>query len=497
MTARVRVCRRGPGGKVAPAELLPDVYGGLWDTWTQEYRGLGETVEFAVHPGQLKLIESFDDPARRRTLSLGSQGGGKTEGLVVIAILCALWHAGKYGGVVAPTRGRIKVVWRKVLKALPARWVRSIRPGDQEIHLVNGSVIQFFAAKRQGRGTGSPLAGNDWFWAVEEEQQDIDDESLEEVDARGRVNPGYQIFSGATNEPYGSFQRRVAEYEANPSRKVVRFTGPDNVFVSLAHWENLKANWSVDSYRRKILCEDVPIDGSVYPAFAMGENLRPIPLGWEDITIEVTKAKYQGDGFPFLVGTDFGQRVSASVILKCYRPPAGHGFQRTDRVWWVVGEVITESRTTDWHAAALLDHQLFRGDPGKFVVVTGQDSNSTDPDRSNFVMFKRRGIQIMRATYGRVLAVSHRYSMVNALLHAADQKRRLFVDRDPAGRARAPKVVDSLQSLRLNASDRAETYGKGTKGGEDLTHYTDALGYALFPFESIRGRAVVKVDEAA
>jgi hypothetical protein len=125
--------------------------------------------------------------------------------------------------------------------------------------------------------------------------------------------------------------------------------------------------------------------------------------------------------------------------------------------------------------------------PESFVCFTGTDSNSTQPERSDFVLFKRRNINIMRATYGKRLAVSHRYSMVNALLHAADGKRRLLVDCDASGRAKEKKVIDSFEGLRLNASDKAEHYGKGTKGGEDLTHYTDAIGYALFPFESFRG----------
>ena len=487
MTARVRVMRRGPSG-VVPGELLPEAYGGLWDTWSHEYRGLGKPVEFQVHPGQVKLIRSFDEPHTRRTLSLGSQGGGKTEGLVIVAILLSLWHAGKYGGVVAPTRGRVKVVWRKILKALPAQWIRDIRPGDNEIHLKNGSVIQFFAAKKQAKSAGSPFAGNDWYWAVEEEQQDIDDESLEEVDARGRVNPDFQVFSGATNEPYGHFQRRVLEYEANASRKVVRFTGPENVFVHPQHWENLKANWSADAYRRKILCEDVPIEGTVYSAFSMKENVKTLPEGFVDITAEVTLAKYR-KAYPYVVGVDFGMRVSAAVALKCYRAPAGYGWPRTDRIWLVVDELTTENRTTDWHAAAMIERF---GDPSNFIAITGQDSNSKDPDRSDFVLFRKRGIQIVRANPGGVLSINHRYSMVNALLHAADGKRRLFIDRDKNGKARATSTVDSFQNLRLNSSDRAETYGKGTRGGDDLTHWTDCVGYALFPFEAFRGASSSK-----
>lgn len=489
MTARVRVFRRGPGRKRAePAELLPDVYGGVWDTWAGQYVSHGTPVEFSIHPGQVKLLESFDLPNIRRTLALGSQGGGKTEGIILAAVLLALWHAGRTGGIVAPTRGRVKVVWRKFLKAVPKSWIRSIRPGDNEITLANGSLIQFFAAKKQGKQSGSPFAGNDWFWAVEDEIQDIDDDALEEVDARGRINPYFQVFSSATNEAYVGM--RVKAFQLDPARRVVRFTGPDNAFIPPEHWENLRGSWDPDSYRRKILCEDVPLDGRVYPAFSMEHNVRPVPpvpqVGRNpDITAAVTQPKYD-HAFQYVVGVDFGMRVTASVVLKCYRAPGGIAWLNTEeRQWWVIDELIAEHKTTDWHAAQLLEY--FGNDPSQFICFAGQDSNSTQPERSDFVLFKRKNINILRATYGKRLSVVHRYSMMNALLHAADGKRRLHVACDDNGRVKARKVVESFEHLRLNASDKAETYGKGTKGGEDLTHYTDALGYALFPFESFRG----------
>lgn len=490
MTARVRVYRRDARGKAQPAELLPDTYGGIWDSWKRQYISLGEPVEIKVHPGQVRLLDAFDEPGLRRILALGSQGGGKTEGIITVALLLLLWHPGKTGGIVAPTRGRIKVVWRKFLKSCPAHWIRDVRPGDNEIVLVTGSVIQFFAGKRQSKTSGAPYAGNDWWWAVEDEQQDLDQDAIEEVDARGRINPDFQVFSSATNEPYGEFQRRVQEYSGNPTHKVVRFTGPENSFTDLRFWENLKANWSTDAYNRKILCLDVPVDGRVYPAFSHVENIGQRPAhslvgSSADITSKVTAAKY-GEGYEYVVGVDFGMRTTASVILKCFRPPLAWGAP-AERQWFVVDEVVTESQTNDWHASELL--KRFNGDPTKFICITGQDSNSTQPDRSDFVLFKRRSINIVRASWGKRLYAYHRYSMVNALLHAADGHRRLMVDCDVNRKVKAPLTVDSLALLMLGANDRPETYGKGTKGGEDRTHYTDALGYALFPFENFRGTA--------
>lgn len=501
MTARVRVYRRAlERDDAEAAEWMPDVYGGVWDTWARAYVRLGDPYEIKIHPGQRKLIDAFDDPQIKRALALGAQGGGKTEGVIAAAVLLGLWWPGKTGGFVAPTRPRVKVIWRKFIKAIPPHWIREVRPGDLEIILANGSLIQFFAAKKQARASGIPFAGNDWHWAVEEEQQDIDDDALEEVDARGRINPAFRVFSSATNEPYSHFQRRIKEYDSNPTRKVVRFTGPDNSFVKLSHWANLRANWDPESYRRKILCEDVPLDGRVYPSFSMHGNVKSVPppsaVGRAvDITPLVTRDVYQTP-YRYVVGVDFGVRVCASVILQCYRPEGDTSERPIDRQWWVVDEVVTESKTPDWHASQLLDWFRAKGlGPSAFIAITGMDSNSKDPDKSDFVLFRERGINLTRATYGKRISVPHRIAMINALLHAADGRRRLFIDCDSNGRIKARKTVDSLEGMRLNSSDRPETYGKGTKGGEDLTHYTDALGYALFPFESFRGAPIVTASE--
>jgi hypothetical protein len=488
MTARVRVYRRNESGRAAPAEWMGFAYGGVWDTWRRTYVKLGTPFELKVHPGQARLIEAFDEPAAKRVLALGSQGGGKTEAVITAAVLLALWHPGKTGGIVAPTRGRIKVVWRKFLKTIPVRWIRAIRPGDNEIVLVTGSIIQFFAAKRQSKTSGAPFAGNDWWWAIEDEQQDLDQDSLEEVDARGRINADFRVFSSATNEPYGEFQRRIQEYSGSPHHKVLRFTGPENSFTALAFWENLKATWSEEAYSRKILCEDIPVDGRVYPAFSHAESIASRPAlslvgSSANITPRLTQEKYH-QTYEYVVGVDFGLRVTASVIMQCYRPPPQWGAPM-ERQWWILDEVVTEHKTTDWHASALLER--FNGDPTKFVAITGQDSNSTNPERSDFVLFKKRSINIVRASYGKKLYVRHRYSMMNALLHAADGRRRLMVDCDANRKVKAARTVDSLALLMLGANDKAETYGKGTKGGEDRTHYTDAVGYGLFPFEQFRG----------
>jgi hypothetical protein len=83
---------------------------------------------------------SFDEPEIRRTLALAAPGGGKTEGIVAVALLLCLWYAGKPGGMVSPVQRHEKKLWKKFLKLIPERWLDSVRPGDGEIQLANGSL---------------------------------------------------------------------------------------------------------------------------------------------------------------------------------------------------------------------------------------------------------------------------------------------------------------------------------------------------------------------
>lgn len=495
MTARVRVYHSGPDGKETPGAWLPEFYGGVWDKWRREYRWHGEPLEFKVHTGQARILATLDDPGAQLVLALSAPGSGKTEVAVVFAALQALANPGKPGGMVAPTRPRRAVLWKKFRKLIPRAWVAAVRTGEGEIELVNGSILQFVSAKRQSDKTGSPIAGLDWAWAIGDEFQDIDDDSLDEINARGRIAADYRVVYTATNEARGYLQRRVQEYEGHDKRRVVRITIEENAFAPREHWARIKEQTDPDTYRRRYLAEDVPVDGRVYGQFSPTENVRAMPAvtvtfaGSNDVTPLLTQSLQRiGQPFPYVVGIDFGQRVTCSVIMKAFKAAPSEGLGFNEHQWWVVDEVVTEQLTTDWHIQKLLAWFALRGmNAEHFVAIKGTDNNSRIPDRSDKVLAKRQNINIIDAASPGRMPVSHRFSMVNALLHAADGKRRLLLDCDELRRVRAKQVFDSFQQLMLNASDKPETHGKGTKGGVDLTHYTDAVGHALFPFENLRG----------
>ncbi|MHA1574018.1 MAG: hypothetical protein ACTSX8_08485 [Alphaproteobacteria bacterium] len=479
--AQLRVYDRGPGDKPVPGVLLDRVYGGRYDSWQKRYIGPPEhIVELSCHPGQVELL-TFEDSKILRVLALGAKGGGKTDGIVRRAILNALVAPGKPHGIIAPTSKRMRICWKKVLDIIgPLGWVQDIKASDDEILLINGATLVFFAAKRQSAALGSPIAGWDLHTAVEDEQQNIDDESLQEVDARGRINSAYQVFSAASNEAIPVFQERVREYKRSDRKRVITFDCYSNSFTPLAHWEKLKATWPDDVWERIMLGIDAPISGRVYPAFSMQESVIPRPVLGKEVTQDICKIRY-GEFYDYIIGSDFGTLKSASVVMKAYKDPKGG---REDRIWWAIDELVTIGKTVDWHVNALLERYPMIDELQRpnFVMVSMPHVNASQAgkkERTDYHIVRKKGLHIVSAA-GKPITRHHRFSMVNSLLHAADKKRRLFIDSDEHGRSRCPELVKSLYGYMLKDVGLK-------KDSRDLSDASDAMGYALFPWERIRG----------
>ena len=486
--ARVRVYDRGPGDRPVPAELLPRVYGGKFDTLLGAYVGPPDEdalVELSCSRGQVALLEAFHG-IESRLLLLAAPGSGKTEGAILLAALSCLTYPSVRGGITAPVIDKVYVAEQKFISLVRSKgWLKDYRTKSRgrpaEIELINGAIAQLGAVKKASKGATSPIAGYDWHWAVEDEQSGFDDEACREVDARGRVNANFRVFSSATNENNHQFQRRVLEYTTSADKKVIRLDGFQNVFTPLAHWEGLRAKWSKQDFDRFVKCEAVIQDGRVYPEFSLVDSTQPIPVVGRDITADITFEKYRTP-YQFVIGTDPGRQTTVSIIMKAFAGPS-----QTDRIWYVVDEITTIDKTMDWHGQELTNWFRRRGMNHADAIVIGDPhtEHGKEADRTDYLMLKQRhGFNVVKANAGAPIDRKHRFSMVNALLQGADGRRRLFLVPGPNGSPQANRLSESLGFLLYASSGEPEAHGKGPK---DLTHWADALGYGLYPFEKLRG----------
>jgi hypothetical protein len=483
--ARVRVYRRGPDGNASPAELLPRVYGGRYDKLTKRYVGPPENVsEIAIHSGQVPLVEAIGTDLRH-VVGIGPPGGGKTEGNVSVAVLLGLRRCNAIVGMVVPVADARKILWDKLTNRLaPLGWIDDVRVADGEMRLVNGTLYQFRATAKQTSTSKSPIAGLDWHYAVPDEEAYMDDDAIREIDARGRINKHYQIFSSATNEPIHTWQMRLARYKANPRSKIVRYAGPDNCFTSLEHWESLKDTWSDEEYRRYILCEDVPREGRVFPAFSYEENTRPLPPVSTDATMRVCYEQWRLRGIEYVIGWDPGVVASASIVLKAY------GAGPEERQWFVIDEITTRDATTEHHARDIHAWLGKRGIRQDQVIIIGDPHENKETDRSDYLQMQAAGFLVKRANGGQRIEIKHRVSMTNALLKDANGRRRLFLAQSEVGPPKAQKLAQCFGQLMYTHLGLIDTHHKTYL---NLAHWGDALGYGLFQFERFRGGVGVSV----
>ena len=478
IAAQLRVYRRNVADTAAePAELLPRIYGGRYDRLARKYVGPAEKVtEISCHAGQVPLL-TFAEPGVARVLALGAPGGGKTFAAIRKALLCALDRANSIGGIVAPTNDRRQIVWRDFLELVePLGWIEEVKQTAKEIVLVNRTVVQILAAKRPSVQQGNPLQGRSWDWCVVDESQNVDDDTQVEIDTRGRrAGTKYVVFETATNAQVPSFRVRLEKYKANPIlHRILRYEGKDNPWTERAYWERLKGLMSEREYREKILAQDVPPELLVYPRFSFAETVRPVPAGLRDITPLITADRFQRPA-KYIIAQDFGVLVNASIVLKAYAGPGGV----EDRLWWAIDEITSYQTGADLHARMILQGY----DPDEVLVVADPHFNSKEADKSDYQMFRNEGLTIQPAAFGQI-PKKHRISMVNTLLEDAAGKRRVFVACDSNKNPACRKLVQSFMSLQYSDNGVAEADKKDLR---DMTHWTCALGYGLYPWERFRG----------
>lgn len=484
-------------------ELLPNAppltivrqhhFGGLIDRAADPVCFSGPSLKpahwYCSEQAEPLVLHTDDMPPRQ--LVYGSMGAGKTITLAQWLYLRVLEFTGLGVelGATAPTNERVTMIARAIRDLWPAQtWAWKER--DRTFSMANATTVRLLSTHQSSKAEGSRVQGYTWAAHAGDELQD----QLEvdgDIEARGRGAPNgiYRRFNSATakDDPiWRNFMDRVRKTDRHWTVK--HLVGPESPFQWPAYWEALAETMSVREYQRKVLALDVPPEDRLYASWDRRENVRPYPrVGAGDAThLELARFGYRG--LHLLMGHDPGKLVQYTVILKAFQDP-----KRRDPDWWVMGEVETTRPTTEAHCMDL-DAYLRRnfGQPG-LVHCDPHGLNSTnDTDRPDITVvktFMRHGFTIKPAAYspgkttpGQVPRRA-RIDLVNTLLCNAKGERRLFVDCDDKGQPVAPTLVKALELQQRGPSGELEDVKKGEG---DLTHYTCALGYALFPIEKPR-----------
>lgn len=483
MAAQLRVWRRGPSGKAEPAELLPRVYGGCYSTTLKDYTGEApkKILEIPCHPGQVPFLT--EEGHEMRVLALGAPGGGKSFAAIRKAVLCCLELPNKTIGIIAPVAGAKHRLWEQFREVVePVGWLKDYDKKNEIAYLWNGAVVPFLAAKEASASLGVPFKDINLDVAIEDEHHYMTTKACRVVNTRGRrAGKGYRIYSTASDFLIPEFQLRLQEwYLSNPGKaRVVPFKGADNVFTDPEYWEWLKSFYSEEDYRREFEADHSSQSGRVYHAFDPSKNVRKVLDLGADITASLCYERF-GKPYQYIVGYDPGSAQNSCHALKAFRDPgpfylpAREGEARA--LWFVVKEFVSRDTTTREHAEQFAGRVPWGRDEMVWLIDPHVEGKETDKSDRRQIM--SAGMDALWASPKRI-PQKHRFQMVNALFCDATGHRRLFFAADAHGKTVCPLGVQSAQLYRH------EDVGK--KGRGDLSHHTDDLGYALFPFEKIRG----------
>lgn len=454
---------------------------------------------------QAAVILERDLP-QTRTLLYSAEGGGKT----VLGVQWLIWGMvldvcagipGPHGRQVnnlatAPVREKVLNLVEKIGERIPIDSAKEPQPGAwgtfyadrREIRFpALGHVIKLVSTKKQSAATGSPVQSISVKRSLDDELQDTAENGADpDIEARLRGYSRTERLGTATAKDRSGWRAFRDEKLASPDWRIKRLQYFDNPFEWPSRWEVMKRNMSLREWQRRGLAMDVGPERMLYTSWNRERNLRPVPrIGARDVTAKVT------GGFAAVVGHDPGTLCDVSVMLKCYEV-------EHRRLWWIVDELTTAKTTTEQHIAELTRHlqdtwqlQLPGSDEPKVVIRCdpyGDSDNKTD--RSVYTSFKLAGYRCLSAAYNKSgegrgrIGKEARIEMMNSLLCNAAGESRLFVACDDARQPAAKKVVESFeQSERAEGSGKAEA---GKKGVGDLTHWTTAPGYALWPYERVR-----------
>lgn len=483
--------------------------GGVIDTQLERPEIVKESIDpliWYASPDQWDAL-FYDDNQILAQLIHGSEGAGKTR-------LLAMFHyrmwirflgLGYQGGQSAPTLARNGLVRAEMESMYRPSWGRYVdRDEFQGFEMCERSTIRFRYAHQQSAAKGAPWQGFNICWMGRDELQD-QVAAHEDIESRGREAPDGKYYQLATATAKDSTSWRELRDVLLGSgywkkRTLSIFRSP---FIAPLFLETKKKTITPREFLRRFgdprtgEVGDLMPELAVYYGWLRTRNLVARPQIARDVTPAILSnyRSYVRPGAPFvlLAGHDPGVIYNTTEILKLLM----FGDVPT---WTVVGELQTKQTTAREHARKLADYVRAtfgveyaptRHDPnpgGKmltFIDPHGKGEGQTDY-QSVYMAFQKEGLDAFNpAPMSTRIKRTARVEMMNRLLGGSadsDGVPRLVIATDDQRRPVAPRLVESLESLKKRPGDD-DPEGRQTKNEDDKTHAPVAVAYALWMFE--------------
>jgi len=491
--------------------------GGVYDLverrWAPEIKS--DPIVWYASPEQCEVVlHDRTTTPQPYQLIYAAEGAGKTQCLAMWGLARMLGRIGVsdrtlYGGVVAPTRGRLKDIVRAIQARVPIDTPQDQRPdawgtyhaAEDEIRFHFGITLELRAAQQHSYAAGSPIQGRTWFIALDDEDQDIVEMGRDaDIEARLRGVKGTERASTATAKDSPRWKMARDKRIAGGDWVIRRLAWHTNPFEWDERWQKFARNLTERERMRRMEAQDVQDELAVYYAWRHDRGIAPLPdLGAIDVTAEVvagsgyTSYLRPGASLGMIICQDPGRIFQTSLILRAF-------VIRSELVWYVIDEYISgpgraesagKSVTARTHARGLREHLQRRWgcqydpDPGdkasaleRVVVLSDPHARGEQhPDEDTYVAFQAEGFDIFSASdAAQQIKRRARQEMVNGLL----EHGRLLIASRPNGDIASPELVVSFETLKKDASGESETDRKGV---DDKTHPAVACGYGLWSFE--------------
>lgn len=484
--------------------------GGIIDTRTHQIVGPSENPVAWFNSREGAEVVLHGEHLPPKLLVEGGMGTGKTTDTgqwLWFRSLELLEFRGEIGAT-APTNERTVMIQQAIFDLWPEEWWRW-KERDRIFRTATGHVIRLASTHRSSKAEGSRIQGYSWLAHAGEELQDCWEENGN-IEARGRDAPNgiFKRINSVTvkDDPgWRTYKESLLKPDehGNPSPWALRrksvFTAP---FVDDKYIQDIRSAMTDQEFRRKMGAEDVASEKRVYYAFARTDskgrpaNLAPIPKRFAKDVTNRELARFGTGNYEYLLAHDAGRIFDVTEVLKAYLV---NGIALP--VWYVVGEITTERIGTQGHVRAVLKylHENFQAAPsqcyGKGDRFVDGENDENKPSRDIFTIWKQHGVLMQPAmfrpgsTAPAQIGREARLDMMNTLFCSVDDERRLVIAADErTGAPAAPRLLDAVESLEVDAEWRAE---RGPKNKSDKTHWPVAVGLGLYAIEHPRISAII------